>query len=354
MLQRMPAAKHRVVAGSLRRDIQAGRWRAGERLPSEHDLARRFDVAYMTVRQAVESLVDEGVLVRIRGKGTFVSANGRAPAALECAISLVFSTAWLQIDPYYLPGILDGFTSTLVSGGCQAMFVDYADAELPGKIEPGSPVACLVINRAHQELLERLRDRGHRVLAINRYTGRRRIPAVRIDDARGVEGAVSHLVSLGHRRVGFLAGNPWHLDSSERRRGFRTAARRHSLAEISEAGDDFSEVSGYEGALTLLGQANPPTALVCASDLCALGALHAVRERGLSVPSDLSVVGFGDFSFAEYTHPALTTVRQARHELGKAAAHAMTALAHGEDPDGVVIAAPLIERESTARCPDTL
>lgn len=350
MRQGAPAAKHRIVAGSLRRDIQSGQWRVGERLPGEHILARRFDVAYMTMRQAVESLVDEGVLVRVRGKGTFVSTNGHMPAAASLTNTLIFSSDWLQIDPYYLPGILDGFTAALQAGGGRTSFVDYADAEILGKIEPGAPVACLLINRSHQDLLERLRDRGHPVLAINRYTGRRRMPCVRIDDSGGVEDAVGHLAALGHKRIGFLLGNPWHVDSSERRRGFRLAARRHFLTEISEAGGDFSEASGYEGALQLLAQPNAPTALVCASDLCALGALRAARERGLDVPGDLSVVGFGDFSFAEYTHPALTTVRQARRDLGKAAAQALVALAQGEDLAGAVLSAPLIERETTGRC----
>lgn len=354
--------KYQAVANHLRCEIETGRWEAGQQLPGSNDLARYYGVAYMTVRQAVESLVDEGVLIRIRGKGTFVAITGDAPGAQDGVsqrtqgapagdlFTLLFHAWWLPIDPYYLPGVLDGFTETIKEYGYRAALADYAAAESAEKLVPGSAVACLLVHRHHFGLLERLLQTGHKVLAINHYTGSLNVPSVRIDDAQGIGDAVAHLASLGHKRIGFLRGDPTHLDSMDRLRGFRAAVKRCGVAAAGEGGDGFTEESGYRGASEILSLPDPPTALVCAGDRCALGAAKAARERGLSVPGDLSLVGFGDLSVAAYMHPSLTTVRQARQELGKAAAEALIALVRGDEPKSTVLSAPLVLRDSTAPC----
>lgn len=362
--------KYQAVAANLRCEIEAGRWDAGDQLPGSNELARYYGVAYMTVRQAVESLVDEGVLIRIRGKGTFVAITGDSvrsagPAAAGVAdessnqdapageaLTLLFHAWWLPIDPYYLPGLLDGFTETIKAHGYRAALADYAAAESADKLAPESAVACLLVHRHHFALLERLRENGHKVLAINHYTGPLEVPCVRIDDAQGIGAAVAHLASLGHRRIGFLRGDPTHLDSMDRLRGFRAALKRCGVRAAGEGGDGFTEEAGYRGASEILSLPNPPTAIVCAGDRCALGAAKAARERGLSIPGDLSLVGFGDLSVAAFMHPALTTVRQARSDLGHAAAEALISLARGEEPTGAVLSAPLVVRESTAPCRD--
>lgn len=342
-------AKHKIAAGTLRRDIMSGRWRVGERLPSEHHLAQRFDVAYMTMRQAVTSLVDDGMLVRVRGKGTFIVATDpETPPATSTAMGLLFPTGWLRDDPYYLPELLDGFQTTMASFGHRAAMANYDVIDAPGILGPSSAVACLLVHDYHVGLVDRMVDNGYKVLAVNHYTGRRRVPGVWIDDSAGVEQAVKHLVSLGHTQIGFLKGDPAHLDSRYRLRGFRAAMKRFGLASDGEAGDGFTEASGYAAAAELLGRPHPPTALLCASDLCALGATKAARERGLLIPRDLSLVGFGDFSVASYMHPGLTTIRQEREGLGRIAAKALIAIANGEEVDTKIVPATLVLRESTA------
>lgn len=343
-------AKHKVAAGTLRKDIQAGRWRVGERLPSEQHLARHFDVAYMTMRQAVTNLVDDGILVRVRGKGTFIVATDpdMPPAATGKAMALLFPTGWLRDDPYYLPELLEGFQATMASYGHRAAMANYDVMNAPGMLGPNSAVACLLVGEDHVRLVDRMLDNGYKVLAVNHYTGRRRVPRVWIDDAAGVEQAVKHLVSLGHKKIGFLKGDPTHIDSRYRLRGFRAAMKRFGLACEGEAGDGFTEASGYAAASELLSRPQHPTALLCASDLCALGATKAARERGLAIPSDLSLVGFGDFSVASYMYPGLTTIRQEREELGRIAARALIAMANGDEVDAKVVRAMLVLRESTA------
>ncbi|MBC7806962.1 MAG: GntR family transcriptional regulator [Akkermansiaceae bacterium] len=342
--------KYRQVEQDIRRQIAAGRWQAGDRLPGEYDFANQFNVAYLTVRHAVSNLLDEGVLIRVRGKGTFVAdaVPSVLPISTRRQTALLFPANWQRIDPDYFPDLWEGFQQATESSRHRTPCISYEDAERPGGLEIGTAVACLLLEDAQQQLVERLRDGGHPVLAINHYTGRRSIPSVRIDDAAGVEWAVDHLVELGHTRIGFLLGDPGNLDGADRLRGFRSAVRRHGLRRTVEFGGGFEESGGYLAGQILFAQPSPPTAIVCASDLSAIGAMKAARESGRSTPRDLSVIGFGDFSVSGYIMPGLTTVRQSRVELGRTAAESLVRLANDEPVTDTMLAAKLIVRESTA------
>ena len=351
MTTKTSTLKHREIARALRQEIKTGLWQAGERLPGEQDLARRFEVSYMTMRQAVTNLVQESVLVRVRGKGTFVVAQNRTQDQVRTGqpIALLIPQELQRMDPYYFPEVLEGFQEAVDAAGRRVALYSFDAVEHTGVLEPGSAVACLLIERPGLHVVERLRDSGYRVLGINRYSGRRSIPCVRIDDARGVELAVGHLVSLGHERIGFVAGPRNNLDAAERLRGFRSGVKRYGLRVAPEAGDGFTEATGYAAAREMLSGQHRPTALVCASDLSAIGAIKAARDYGLSVPRGVSIVGFGDFSVADYVSPSLTTIKQSRRALGRAAGEMVILLADGEETPGLVLDAELIVRESTAQ-----
>ncbi|MEO7719757.1 MAG: GntR family transcriptional regulator [Capsulimonas sp.] len=343
--------KYREVEQVLRREILEGKWAEDNCLPAAQVLAKRFSVANMTIRQAVTSLVEEGLLVRVQGKGTFIVEQEHAPEAptTRFPMALLVPPDWKWKDQYYFGELLDGFQQVMQAGGHRTSRFDYDVVENPGVLETGAAIACIILEEPHLELVERLRDRGYRVLAVNHYTGRRSIPCIRVDDIHAVEEAVDHLVAKGHERIGFLRGVHANIDAKDRLRGFRAAARRHNLRSAPEMGDDFSESSGYDAAQRLLSSPNPPTAIVCASDLSAIGAIRAVRDRGLSVPHDLSVVGYGNFSVADYVIPRLTTMRQPRMELGAMAAEMLIRLANDEVVDDVLLNAEMMVRESTTR-----
>lgn len=342
--------KYREVEKTLRQEIAAGLWRVGDRLPAEYDLARRFNVSYLTMRQALACLVEEGALQRVQGKGTFIrdTEPRDTGSGTRLPMAMLFPTNWQRRDPYYFPEILDGFQQAMSSAGCRASLLNDDVTERPDALAAGTAVACVLIEPIHLRVVEQLRDSGHRVLGVNRYAGQRSIPSVRMDDAAGVEQAVEYLVSLGHTRIGFLRGPADNFDATDRLVGFRTAAKRHRLSETLEAGDDFGEAAGYAAAEMLFKLPTAPSALVCASDLSAIGAIRAAADMGLSVPNNLSVVGFGDFSVGGYVRPSLTTVRQCRTTLGKRAGECLIRLANDEHVDSQVLSAELVIRESTA------
>ena len=342
-----PPAKYRVVEQQLRSEIVSGLWRAGERLPGEHDLARRFGVAYMTLRQAIGCLIDEGLLLRTNGKGTFV-ADRSMPESLQSLrrpMTLLIPSSGITRDSYYFPELLSGFQSVMQSHGLQIVPFNWEAPEPPANLMPDSAIACLMTRIDHFGLVERLRDAGYPVLAVNRYSGRRTIPCVHIDDKSAVETAIDYLYSLGHRSFGFVKAASANIDARDRLRGFRAAIARHDV-DATETGTEFTEASGYAAAREMLAASRRPTAIVCASDLSATGVLRAARELGLSVPSDISVVGFGDFSVASAASPRLTTIRQDRSQLGQRAAESLFRLANDEEIGDVVIPGKLILRES--------
>lgn len=354
LLSSTPGVKHREIEFQIRQNIQDGVWQVGDRIPAEHQLSEQFGVAYMTTRQAVSNLVHSGLLQRIPGKGTFVLSHGTAePATRRASLFLLVPAFWQRLDPYYFPELLNSFQDYMADLGQTVTILDYATADRedllgPSGDTPGAAVACLLLSKEEAYLADRLRDRGCRVLAVNRYTGRRAIPAIAPDNAGGTALAVDHLVALGHERIGLLTGNPGNLDAAERRRGFRAAMRRHGLPVHREAGDGFGEERGYQAAIQMLSSSEPPTALVCASDLSAIGAIKAAQERGLSVPKDLSVVGFGDFTVAAYVHPGLTTIHLPLAQLGKSVASALITLAGDGVLSTELIPTHLVCRGTTA------
>ena len=144
------------------------------------------------------------------------------------------------------------------------------------------------------------------------------IPTVAVDHAGGAEEAVRHLLNLGHRRIAHLAGPDSVLSAGARLSGYRKALRaaRVPFDETLVHRGYFTVESGSIGMHTLLRQHRPPTAVLCANDQMAIGAIRALASVGLRVPEDFSVVGFDDGELAEVYAPPLTTVRIPRFDVG--------------------------------------
>nr|MDT0657511.1 LacI family DNA-binding transcriptional regulator [Micromonospora sp. DSM 115978] len=178
------------------------------------------------------------------------------------------------------------------------------------------------------------------------------IPTIGATNWAGGIRATEHLLSLGHRRIGFIAGPPRLLCSRARLDGYRAAleAAGAPMSDDLVVPGDFYHESGFSGAATLLGLSDPPTAIFASSDQMAFGAYEAVRRRGLRVPDDVSVVGFDDLPEARWASPPLTSVRQPLAEMGLLAARTVLRLAQGEplDTPRVELSTDLVVRDSTA------
>jgi LacI family transcriptional regulator len=177
-----------------------------------------------------------------------------------------------------------------------------------------------------------------------------RAPAVAAAEYEGALAMAEHLLSLGHRRIGFIHGPPHHLAAARRYVAFQDALARHPGAEeVTEPGD-FTFAGGSAAAERLLEAGNPPTAIFAANDDMAAGVMAVASRRGIRVPEALSVAGFDDSPFARLTSPPLTTVHQPVTEIVQAAIAILIGGAKADDDPEKLREMPcrLIERGSTA------
>lgn len=196
---------------------------------------------------------------------------------------------------------------------------------------------------------------GVPVVALDRDVGLATASVVRSDHEGGGRIAAEHLLSLGHRQIALITG-PTGMEVARRRRaGVETAmaAADNAIDGSWVISGDFDEPSGYQAMTHLLAgdYRHRPTAVVVSNDLMGLGALAAIEAHGLSVPHDISVIGFDDVLLASYSRPKLTTIRQHTSQLGMRAARLVYDMARGGAscvPVQEVLPVELVVRESTA------
>jgi DNA-binding LacI/PurR family transcriptional regulator len=201
----------------------------------------------------------------------------------------------------------------------------------------------------------RLVQRGLPVVFVNGWAEGVDAPFVSSDETVAVEMAIGHLAQLRHRRIGLAVGPERYVPTARKIAGFRNGLAEHLGIEDAEEWIErslFSVEGGQAAAGTLIDRG--ATAIVCGSDLMALGAIRAARERGLAVPGRVSVVGYDDSPLVAFTDPPLTTVRQAVGPMGAAAVRALLdEIDGGRAPRTELIFRPeLVVRGSTGPAPE--
>lgn len=190
----------------------------------------------------------------------------------------------------------------------------------------------------------------HPSVLLNCYDEDRRLPSVVPGDLLGGRTATERLLRAGHRRIGLITGQTGVEGSTERLRGYRQALASKDIAfdpTLIYPGN-WQPDSGYAGLKALMALPQPPSAIFCANDLMALGCLEALRELGLSIPEDVSVIGFDDREIAQYTRPPLTTLILPHYEMGVSATEILLDRANRMSgrPEQLKVECHLVERLS--------
>ncbi|WCL55322.1 LacI family DNA-binding transcriptional regulator [Gimibacter soli] len=182
------------------------------------------------------------------------------------------------------------------------------------------------------------------------------IPSVKIDDYAAATEMTRHLITLGHRKIGFIIGDPEHADARERQRAFNDALAKAGLEAkpewVAEGGYQFS--GGLTAARKILSQPDRPTAIFASNDDMAAAVIAVADEMGLRVPADLSVSGFDDTSLASAVSPALTTIRQPVEQMAMKAVEILLERISGEKPETetpVMMGTKFVRRGSTGPAP---
>jgi LacI family transcriptional regulator len=180
-------------------------------------------------------------------------------------------------------------------------------------------------------------------------------PSVVPSELAGGHAATEHLLAKGHTRIAYINGETWMEAAKDRLRGYRRALATHDIAfdpQLVRDGD-WNASSGYVATRELMALERPPSAIFCANDLMAIGALDALHELGLAVPGQVAVMGYDDQEIAQHTRPPLSTALLPNYEMGRNALEALLELTSGGGlrPGGkgklIKIECPLVLRDST-------
>ncbi|MCW2919184.1 MAG: transcriptional regulator, LacI family [Actinomycetia bacterium] len=209
-------------------------------------------------------------------------------------------------------------------------------------------------SRSDRGRYTRLTDRGLPIVLLNGYRSGLEVPFISNDDVASLEMTVAHLASLGHRRIGLAVGQERFVTSIRRTEGFRHGMAQHlGTTDVDDliVNTLFTIEGGQAAANQLLDRGC--TAICAGSDIMAIGAIRGVRQRGLRVPEDVSVVGFDDSLLTAYLDPPLTTIRQPVRDMGLAAVSSLLdEIGGAKAPRTELLYRPeLVVRRSTAPAP---
>jgi DNA-binding LacI/PurR family transcriptional regulator len=330
--------------------IASGEWPAGTQLPTEAELETELQVSRVTIRQALSAAVEEGLIVRLPGKGTFVSGTG-SPKAVQKSEGFIG-----YVVPHLSSGfnvqILLGVESILKAKGYHLIFCNSEgdltkENQLLQNLETNR-MAGYIVQPVYAEASDRslfhLASTGDRIVLIDRDIPGMQVDAVMSNHFEGGLQVVRHLIDQGYKEIVYLAHEPIQLPSiAERLRGYQAAMTSARLAprspfvvggpiELGYLQDQNSptlhETAAVQMIADLLRGSARPEAIVAMNDLVAMLVLEAAEQVGLRIPDDLGVVGFDNLDCAVTND--LTTVAQQPYEIGSEAARLLLQRIHGD------------------------
>ncbi len=349
------------VAQYLRQRLADGTYPPASALPSEMELVSLLGVSRPTVRRALELLIQENVIQRVPGRGTFaVEAPGKLTLKKTGNIGLIV----LEMRDHFVMRIVNGAEHVLAEKGFRPVLFNSGNEigteqrKLREMWETHTVDGFLIMPSdsplAPAALVELLAE-GVPLVLVDRYFEDCSAPFVASDDLRGGQLVAEHLLSLGHRRVGFVTRPDIYISSvAQRLRGFRET--------LVSAGVEFDASLIFQGLLPFLSQkhfqehqlcflaqfereaicdylARPdrPSAIFACNDHIAVRVMEACREMGLRIPEDIALVGYADEPVASVLTPPLTTVRQNPYDMGARAASKLLDLLAGRPVDRVTL-----------------
>ncbi len=336
--------------------IVNGKIKAGDQLPSIHAIASRLDINLQTARSAYKKLEADGLVTSRPGRGTHVlpfdlSRFSQSAASNRSHTVGVLIPSWS--NPFYhafLQGVeqIAEEDQTLLflcntHDDPNTIWRDYA--RLSAKQVDG----ILVASYDASEVLDPMQAGALPLVTVDWPASRGY--SVQIDLVSAGYQATRHLVEHGHSRVGLITVSMEAANVNDINRGYEQA-----LSETGQAIDGrliarvpgFSFSNGIEGVCRLLKVEKPPTAIFCASDTLALGAMQMIKQSGLKIPSDVALASFNDIPSAVLVEPPLTTVSAPTIQMGQEAMRMLQTLIDGKKPkkDRVILPPALVIRES--------
>lgn len=250
-----------------------------------------------------------------------------------------------------LATVYEGIEEACASFGFSTFVANTGDDAIAQRLRTEMVLARrvdgMIFGDAHIDgrFLDEIADRGVPFLLVSRRAGSH--PSVTCDDYRGGQLAAGHLLELGHRKVGVIAGEPYASTGIDRSAGFieTFAAAGFKIPKSRIVHTHFDTDGGRVGMSRLLAARTIPTAVFAVNDFAAIGAMGAIRDAGLRVPSDIAIIGYNDVPLAPAVN--LSTVRSPMHDMGTRAAHLLMKRLSGEQVTSERLTPTLVPRSST-------
>jgi LacI family transcriptional regulator, repressor for deo operon, udp, cdd, tsx, nupC, and nupG len=334
------------------------------RRPRLQDVAAQAGVSEATVSRVLNGRPGVGEETRLQVLTALDVLGYERPAALRSTSAGLIGL----VVPELVNPIFPAFAQMIESGLAGHRYTPVLCTQTPGGVTEDEYVEMLLArgvsgiifisglhadSTADPRRYHALVERGLPIVLVNGSRDDLRVPCISTDDEGAVRTAVNHLASLGHTRFGLAVGPARFLPVQRKVAGFRTAMAADPRFDGLEEYTLFSVEGGHAAASRLLDAG--ATAIVCASDIMALGAVRAARARGLEVPGDVSVVGYDDSPFMAFTDPPLTTVRQPVAAMAQSAVQTLVdeITGHAAPAGEYLFDAELVVRGSTGRAPTT-
>lgn len=327
------------ISDDLRRQIRSGALPTGTRLPPIRQLTTLYGVSIITINKALASLVSEGLVDSHVGRGTFVSPlpESLKPRLIGFILRDLASPFFTRVaEGAQKRAEAEGFEIFVTSSAGQTSREDAhierlsllgADALIVASLRPNAPV------------MQRLRKAEIPVVMVS-HTEAEDVPFVGTDPRQAAALAVEHLVSLGHRRLGFVNGWPGRPSGEKLREGFVEALDRLGIEHEPDfewnyphagSGERHQYRSGYAVGQLMAESTERPEAVLVFNDLGAMGFIDALLDRGVAVPEDVAVVGIDGIEQGARARVPLTSVRQPAERIGELAVDTLLRRLRGEE-----------------------
>jgi LacI family transcriptional regulator len=334
--------------------------------PTLKDIAQKANVSRMTVSRVFSN--PESVSKSTRAKIEKIAEKlGYHPNLVARSLSSSRSmtigifmpkikNAFLDV---YITQILSGITDVTQELNYRIMIFpfDYESApkDIYVSIAKSNLVDGIILLKTRKDDIgiNKLAETDFPFILVNNKKKNGIINYVDSQNTKGARLAIDYLYKMGHRKIGFVTGEMKETNAIDRLLGYKKALKEYGLRLNSNwiINGAFSSIVAYEATKKLLNQKDIPTAIFCSDDYMAIGVMNRIKELGLSVPKEISIIGFDDIELASYIKPPLTTIRQPIYEIGKKSAEILLDLIEGRKkaPIRELVDVELIVRESVGR-----
>jgi len=342
--------KYQEVKKYLLKYIEEKKLKPGDKVPSENEISKLFRVTKVTASRALNELVNEGILYRIQGKGSFFAGFKK-----EFSNILLFFPIASSYDPYFTGPLLNTFFHSIDSEGINLSMSYFRDneniKEIPN-LENCKVIIVVALNEGEgisEELLKKVKIP---VIYLGSHPD---VPVnyIAFDNKNGAKKAVEYLIKTGHKKIAYFSAEKWkNISNEERKKGYLEALEEHNIKGRFIIRGDYSEESGYKMAEEVLKMREKIDAILCCNDLVAMGAIHCFYEKRVKVPEDISIIGFGNYRVSKFVKISLTTVNLPIKEMGEKLAELVKKKLTEEDSskiERIILPTELIIRESVKR-----